>query len=84
MHNIHLSRNLKGKAKEEGHCLLGYTPHQSLKVYLVNGMLISSMDYLLHCSRLSASFLSEIDLYSFPSFFLNLAHNYCSFSLNQL
>jgi hypothetical protein len=84
MHNIHLSRNLKDKAKEKGYCSLGYTPHQSWKLYLVNGTLISSMDYLLHSSRLSASFLSEIDLHSFPSFFLNLAHNYCSFFLNQL
>ena len=47
MHNINLSRNLKYKAKEEGHCSLGYTPHQSLKVYLINGKLIPSMDYLL-------------------------------------
>jgi hypothetical protein len=73
-----INSNLKTKIKREGVCAHWTPPlHQSLKVYPAMIKLILSMNSLLLFSWFLASFQSQIDLDSPPSF---LNHNLCHLS----
>jgi len=77
-----LNRNLKDKIDRKGVCSLSHTPSSKFKGIFCKWNIDSFSGLFSSFLLIFISFLPKIDLDSLISFFLNLAYNYYSFSLN--